>query len=71
MENVLIMHVGHWTVIKNKTKEFLELLVIFWINGGAVILLSDNDPFTTETNLFLSIISAGFTMKDHILDKKK
>ena len=56
---------------QNKTKEFLELLVIFWINGGAVILLSDNDPFTTETNLFLSIISAGFTMKDHILDKKK
>ena len=57
---------------KRKTKQFLELLlVIFWINGGAVILLSDNDPFTTETNLFLSIISAGFTMKDHILDKKK
>ena len=41
---------------ENKTKEFLELLVIFWINGGAVVLFSDNDPFIIETNIFLSMI---------------
>ena len=56
---------------QNKTKEFLELLVIFWINGGAVVLLSDNDPFTIETNLFFSMISAGFTMDGSYLGKKE
>ena len=33
---------------QNKTKEFLELLVIFLINGGIVVLLSDNAPFIIE-----------------------
>ena len=56
---------------EEKTKEFLELLVIFWINGGAVVLLSDNDPFIEETNLFLSMISAGFTMDGKYLGKKE
>ena len=48
MENALIMHIGKK---EDKTKEFLELLVNFWINDGAVVLLSDNDPFIIETNL--------------------
>ena len=49
----------------------MELLAIFWINGGAVVLLSDNDPFIEETNLFLSMISAGFTMDGKYLGKKE
>ncbi len=56
---------------QNKTKEFLEPLVIFWINGGTLVLLSDNDPFTTETNFFLSIISAGFTMNGAYIGQKE
>ena len=49
----------------------MELLVIVWINDGAVVLFSDNDPFIIETNLFLSMISAGFTMNDSYNEKKK
>ena len=55
---------------KRKTKQFLELLVIFWINGGGQ-LLSDNEPYTKETNLILSMISAGFTMDGQYLGKKE
>ena len=55
---------------KRKTKQFLELLVIFWINGGGE-LLSDNEPYTKETNLILSMISAGFTMDGQYLGKKE
>ena len=53
---------------RSKTKEFLELLAIFWINGGAVVLFSDNAPFIIETNIFLSMISLWMAI---ILDKKK
>ena len=56
---------------RSKTKEFLELLAIFWINGGAVVLLSDNDPFIEETNIFLSMISAGFIMEGDYEGKKE
>ena len=51
MENALIMHVGKK---EDKTKEFLELLVNFWINGGAVVLLSDNDPFIIKKLIFIN-----------------
>jgi hypothetical protein len=56
---------------QNKTKEFLELLAIFWINGGAVVLFSDNAPFIIETNIFLSMIFAGFTMNGDYDGKKE
>ena len=56
---------------EDKTKEFLELLVNFWINGGVIVLLSDNEPFIIKTNLFLSIISDGFTMNSSYLGKKE
>ena len=36
--------------------QFLEVLRLFWMNGGAVILLSENEPFTYQTNLFLDMI---------------
>ena len=36
--------------------QFLEVLKLFWMNGGAVILLAENDPFTYQTNLFLDMI---------------
>ncbi len=57
-------------MIKNKAKQknFFELLVIFWINGGSVVLFSDNAPFIIETNIFLSMISLWMAI---ILDKKK
>jgi len=53
---------------QSKTKEFLELLAIFWTNGGSVVLFSDNAPFIIETNIFLSMISLWMAI---ILDKKK
>ena len=37
---------------EDKTKEFLELLVNFWINSGVIVLLSDNEPFIIKTNFF-------------------
>ena len=39
--------------IENQTKQFLEILIKFWKNGGAVVLFSDNSPYIVETNLFL------------------
>ena len=36
--------------------QFLEVLKLFWMNGGAVVLLSENEPFTYQTNLFLEMI---------------
>ena len=49
----------------------MELLAIFWINRGTVVLFSDNNPFIIETNIFLSIITAGFTMNGKYLGKKE
>ena len=48
--------------IENQTKQFLEILIKFWKNGGAVVLFSDNSPFIVETNLFLSMINVDFKM---------
>ena len=56
---------------QNKCREFLELLIVFWINGGAVVLFSDNEPYVIETNLFLSMISAGFTMNGSYIGQKE
>ena len=53
MENALIMHVGKR---RRQNKTFFQLLVNFWINGGAIVLLSDNDPFIIETNLQKKVI---------------
>ena len=36
--------------------QFLEVLNLFWMNGGAVVLLAENEPFTYQTNLFLEKI---------------
>ncbi len=74
-ENGKCPYYACWTMSseyeQDKTKQFLELLVIFWINGGAVVLFSDNNPFIIETNIFLSIISAGFTMDGDYDGQKK
>ena len=48
MENALIMHDRKR---RRQNKTFFQLLVNFWINSGAIVLLSDNDPFIIETNL--------------------
>ena len=56
--------------IKEKVMTFLELLIVFWENGGAVVIFSDNEPFTVEVNLFLSMIKAGFTMDGSYIGKK-
>ena len=48
--------------INEKVQLFLKLLIIFWKKGGLVVLFADNEPFTLETNLFLLMINAGFTM---------
>ena len=54
----------------DETKQFLELLLKFWKNGGAVVLFSDNTPFIEETNLFLSMINANFMMDGDYIGKK-
>ena len=46
-----------------KMEEFLQILYKFWKKGGAVVLFSDNEPYILETNQFLSMINAGFTME--------
>ena len=56
--------------IQDKVKLFLQLLIVFWKNGGAVVLFSDNEPFIKETNLFLSMIKAGFTMNGDYIGEK-
>jgi hypothetical protein len=56
--------------IQDKLKLFLQLLIVFWKNGGAVVLFSDNEPFIQETNIFLSMIKAGFTMNGTYIGKK-
>ena len=56
--------------ITPQTNQFLEILMKFWKNGGAVILLSDNTPFIVETNLFLSMINANFIMEGNYIGQK-
>ena len=56
--------------ITEKTKQFLELLIKFWKNGGAVVLFSDNEPFIKETNLFLSMIHVDFIMDGNYIGLK-
>ena len=36
--------------------QFIDVLNIFWEHGGAVVLLTENDPFTYQANLFLEKI---------------
>ena len=55
---------------KEKMEEFLQILNKFWKKGGAVVLFSDNEPFILETNQFLSLINAGFTMNGDYIGKK-
>ena len=57
--------------IENQTKQFLEILIKFWRNGGAVVLFSDNSPFIVETNLFLSMINVDFKMEGDYFGKKE
>ena len=47
------------------------ILYAFWNNGGAVVLFADNEPFTVETNLFLSMINTGITMNGSYIGKKE
>ena len=37
----------------NLIGQYIDALKIFWINGGSLIFWNDNEPFTTECNLFL------------------
>ena len=56
--------------VSEDAENFLNILLKFWKNGGAVVLFSDNEPFIYETNRFLSMINAGFTMEGNYLGKK-
>ena len=56
--------------IEDKGKLFLKLLYAFWRNGGAVVLFADNEPYIEETNLFLTMINAGFTMNGNYIGQK-
>jgi hypothetical protein len=58
-----VMNGPPYAILPNNNEEgsyyigqFLEVLKLFWMNGGAVILLAENEPFTYQTNLFLEMI---------------
>ena len=64
-----------WLINSNKeisedAENFLNILMKFWKNGGAVVLFSDNEPFIQETNRFLSMINAGFIMEGKYIGKE-
>ena len=52
----------HDEKIKNEAEEsryilqFLEVLKLFWKNGGGVLLFNENEPFFFQTNLFLKML---------------
>lgn len=72
MESVPIMLAGFFFIeIKYNTNQFLEILIKFWRNGGAVVLFSDNSPFIVETNLFLSKINVDFIMDGNYIGEKE
>ena len=56
--------------VSGNIKDFLNILLTFWKNGGAVVLFADNEPFNKETNRFLSMINAGFTMDGDYIGEK-
>ena len=33
--------------------QYIDVLKIFWVNGGSLVFWNDNEPFTFECNLFL------------------
>ena len=37
----------------NLVGQYIEVLKLYWINGGSLIFWNDNEPFTYECNLFL------------------
>ena len=57
--------------IENQANQFLEILIRFWRNGGAVVLFSDNSPLIVETNLFLSMINVDFKMEGNYVGQKE
>ena len=40
----------------NLVEEFINVLIEFWTNGGALIFLADGDPLNFQVNLFLEKI---------------
>jgi len=56
--------------IEDKGELFLKLLYAFWRKGGAVVLFADNEPYIEETNFFLTMINAGFTMNGNYIGQK-
>ena len=40
----------------NLVGQFIDVLNLFWENGGSVVLLAENEPFTYQANLFLKKI---------------
>ena len=39
----------------NLIGQYIEALKKFWVNGGSLVFWNDNEPFTTECNLFLEL----------------
>ena len=73
-ENGKCPYYAYWLLnsssITPETNQFLEILMKFWKNGGAVVLLSDNTPFIEETNLFLLKNNANFIMEGDYIGEK-
>ena len=66
-----------WIICGNGTKkkeiksnlvgQFIEVLIKFWKNGGALLFWCDNEPLTYEANLFLKIVEfPGYYSKCNI-----
>ena len=39
----------------NLIDQYIEVLKIYWVNGGSIVFWNDNEPFTFECNLFLKM----------------
>ena len=50
-------------------KQFIDCLILYWENGGAVALFCDNDPFYFQANMFLENIR--FKGPDGNMEKTK
>ena len=49
----------------NLVEEFINILIEFWNNGGALVFMADGDPLNFQVNLFLEKIDFSENEKPH------
>lgn len=41
----------------NLSSQFIDVLIIYWGNGGGIVFWTDNSPLTAEVNFFLNKVN--------------